>query len=533
LSAQFQQNVITLYNAALTGGALTPAPSQPSTDAVTANPGGGVTITGGTGACIVGNQSPSYWDIGVRGDTGPANHGSTFTLHPTYSVLSSGDAGSYGAAGSGNTLTGNPSFVSAYCNGSRQPPEACPAGTTGCAPGWAVPPGISDATVPNPIFNLTPAATVDEGNNWVNLTYGPLSLSNPTLIAGLNGNYGGGLPLGNYAISTGSAAAGRVANGTTNRADAPAYDFFDVPRGSGGSTDAGAVKLTGNRGDQFTLSPAVVDFGFVPHGSPTTVDQDVVLTNTDVAPLTINANAISIGCTGVTGVCSAAAFSVVDQADSCYHPAGGPVTVGAGQSCMITVVFHPNILTQAVRNASLIVNLGAGGGVRQIVSLTGHDSIATVAVSPITPALNPTPPNTVATTGTITVTNTATLCAAPGVCLTTGIPAGYLPSSVNAGPYIPTAITLTPLTGTGTWAVGGTCAVGTAINAGLAGIPANPANGTPGSAYVAGGSCTVTATYTPPAGATGAALNGTARLTVNGYGTASATPIINLVIPGN
>jgi hypothetical protein len=165
------------------------------------------------------------------------------------------------------------------------------------------------------------------------------------------------------------------------------------------------------------------------------------------------------------------------------------------------------------------------------VSLTGHDSIATVAVSPITPALNPTPPNTVATTGTITVTNTATLCAAPGACLP--VPGGLPAATVNAGPYIPSAITLTRLTGTGTWVVGGTCAVGTAINSGLAGIPANLANGTPGSAYVAGGSCTVTATYTPPAGATGAALNGTARLTVNGYGTASATPIINLVIPGN
>jgi hypothetical protein len=37
----------------------------------------------------------------------------------------------------------------------------------------------------------------------------------------------------------------------------------------------------------------------------------------------------------------------------------------------------------------------------------------------------------------------------------------------------------------------------------------------------------VTVTYTPPAGATGAALNGTARLLVTGYGTALTTPIIN------
>jgi len=33
-----------------------------------------------------------------------------------------------------------------------------------------------DATVPNPIFNLTPAATVDEGNNWINIAWGPLAM---------------------------------------------------------------------------------------------------------------------------------------------------------------------------------------------------------------------------------------------------------------------------------------------------------------------------------------------------------------------
>src|SRR5207253_7632623 len=148
--------------------------------------------------------------------------------------------------------------------------------------------------------------------------------------------------------------------------------------------------------------------------------------------------------------------------------------------------------------------------------------------------------STVAITGTITVTNTSTRCAAAGACLATGIPPGYPAPSVDAGPYIiagtatnPAGITLTPLTGTGTWALGGTCAVGTAINPGLAAIPANAADGTPASPYVPGGNCTVTATYTPPAGATGAALNGTARVTMMGYGTAGAVQpatIINRVL---
>src|SRR5207248_1626302 len=83
-----QQNVVALYNA--------------FTGTVTAN-------QTTTGACVTGT---SYWDIGVRGDTGPANHGSTYTLNPTDSVLSSGT----GYSGS-NTLTGNPNFVSFYCDG--------------------------------------------------------------------------------------------------------------------------------------------------------------------------------------------------------------------------------------------------------------------------------------------------------------------------------------------------------------------------------------------------------------------------------
>ena len=57
--------------------------------------------------------------------------------------------------------------------------------------GYQVPPGIADATVPNPIFNLTPAATVDEGNNWINISWGPLALTNPAvygpLTCGQNG----------------------------------------------------------------------------------------------------------------------------------------------------------------------------------------------------------------------------------------------------------------------------------------------------------------------------------------------------------
>jgi hypothetical protein len=46
---------------------------------------------------------------------------------------------------------------------------------------------------------------VDEGNNWINVSWGPLALTNPAVRA-TDGNYGGGPALGNYALASGSAA---------------------------------------------------------------------------------------------------------------------------------------------------------------------------------------------------------------------------------------------------------------------------------------------------------------------------------------
>jgi len=453
LSPAFQQNVVTLVNAF--GG----APASQTT----------------TGQCV----TSSYWDVGVRGDTGPGNHSGGATLSASDSVLTAGS----GVSGSGNSTT-SPSFVSSYCDGSRTPPEAVAAGVSPAAAiGWKVPPGIADATVPNPIFNLTPAATVDEGNNWVNLFYGPLSMTNPAVTGGVNGNFGGGLPLGNYAITAATAARVTGANFT----DAPAYDFFNTPRKPGGSTDAGAVRFTSAGGStEFTVSPSLVDFGLVPVHSPTTVDQDVQVINSGSAPLTgIGA---TLNCAGVTG-CNLPSFTI--RSNTC---AG--TTLGAGESCVINVVFNPTSTSQALRSANLNVT---AGGITQTVALGGHDTIATITVSPITPALTTNPANATAKTGTITVTNTMN----PN-------------TNADAGPYIPSAITLTPLTATGTFALGGTCAVGTPINPGGTLVPP-----------VAGSSCTITITYTPPVGATGASLNGRVNLLVTGYGTASTNPIIN------
>src|SRR5256714_3195130 len=127
--------------------------------------------------------------------------------------------------GGKNNSASTTAVVSQYCNGSRVPPE-------NGGMGYQVPPGIADATVPNPIFNLTPAATVDEGNNWINIAWGPLSLVNPST----------NVTLGSYGTAAGSSAINRVPSTAPTYASAPSTDFFGTAR-KNGAVDAGAVEF--------------------------------------------------------------------------------------------------------------------------------------------------------------------------------------------------------------------------------------------------------------------------------------------------
>jgi len=325
-----QQNVVSLYNSFT----QTAAATQPITDATTAN-GSGSIITGGTGACVnTGGQAAQYWDIGVRGDTGPGDHSSGLTLAPIYSVISTG-----AYAGTGDTAN-NPTVISQYCNGSRTPPEFN-------SLGWQVPAGIADATVPNPIFNLTPAATVDEGNNWINMSWGPLSLTNPTTSGTTT------MVLGNYGPAAGSSVINRVpssANGTTGAYTlAPLTDFYGTTR-KDGAVDAGAVEFVGGGGGgtaTATVSPSPLAFGnqFV---STTSSAHTLTVTNTGTVALA--------GGTFTFGGGSAQ-FSRATLLQGGPGTCGGTLAVGA--SCTYNVVFTAPATAGLVTRTLTVAYTGA------------------------------------------------------------------------------------------------------------------------------------------------------------------------------
>ena len=312
-----QQNVVTLYN----GFTTTPAPSQTA-----------------TGSC----PTASYWDIGVRGDTSPTTHESTVTLNPTYSFLT--NATGYAASNS----AANPTFVSKYCNGSRIPPEF--GGT-----GFQVPPGISDATVPNPVFSLTPAATVDEGNNWINISWGPLAVANPLTNA----------TLGNYAQSAGSPVNSFIpSTATANYAAAPSTDFFGNPRKTNNAVDAGAVEYVATGAAVVSVTPTSLVLPNTVAGatSASSATYQVTVTN--------NGGAAFTGLTATfTGPFSRG------TGDSCT------ATLAGGANCAIRVLFHPTVAGPATGTLAITGSVAVTGSP---VSLSGT-GIAAVISATLTP----------------------------------------------------------------------------------------------------------------------------------------------------
>jgi hypothetical protein len=332
-SGQFLQSVVTLM----------PALNQPATPS-TAPSIGGVVVNGGTGACVNG---ASYWDIGVRGDTGPANHSSGFTLSPNFSVMTN----TTGYGGNNNSAPANLGVVSQYCNGSRMPPEYQ-------SGGYQVPPGTNEGNVPVPVFSLQAGATVDEGNNWVNLKWGPLAQTSPMAPSGS--------PLGNYGPAAGSPVIGYVPNNTLAGLVAynlaPNTDFFGNSRKTNNAVDAGAVEFVGSG----TVAVASVT------GGPLAFGNVVVGTTSAAQTLTLH----NTGAANLTGITVVATAPFSRAGGTC-----GATLTPAAATCTITVVFSPAAAGAATGSVTITANVPVTGSP---VSL-GGTGIAPVVSATLTP----------------------------------------------------------------------------------------------------------------------------------------------------
>ncbi len=410
-----------------------------------------------SGACTSG---VSYWDIGVRGDTGPGNHTGGL-LNPTYSVL---DDPGYATT----NLTTNPSIVSQYCNGSRVPPECTSA--DGCAgpSGYGVPPGIVDAAAPNPVFSLTPSATVDEGNNWINVSWGPLELSNDAVNTGIGnttGNYGGGTPFANYVLAAGSPAIDYVPlNSTTFPVGTTpnlSTDFFGNPRPDPANPshfDVGAVEFQNGSGVATLTSIS-------PNSGAQGTVANVTITGTGLtlaSAVNVSGGGITVSAvTAVNATTVTATFTIAPNATLGARNVTVTTPAGTSNAVTFTVVAPP------APTLTLIAPATEVRGTFQNVVLTGTNFVtgATVVVTPAAPGVTISNVVVVSNT-TINATITSTLGAAIGnvnigvvtaggasntlpFAITGPVLTAISPVSANRGTLgVPITLTGTGLTGT-------------------------------------------------------------------------------------
>jgi hypothetical protein len=302
-------------------------------------------------ACPAG---ANYWDLGVLGQpqASPA-----LRLNPVHSILSD----TTGYDGSNLNTFGPTSVMREYCNGPR------------------VNPGATDTTpsAPPVQFAMQPAAAEDEGGNWIDLRFGPLSLSDSSISSG---NAGYGTLVGDYHLAAGSQAINQVAcNQPQNTRISHDFDgdtrpqptcsiplvssqtFYDI-----GADEVGAAQGT------VTFAPSPANFGTITVG--TTKDLAIVGTVAG-ASVTFN-SAVRTGST---------TFSIVS--DGCSG-----TTVSAGSTCTITVRFTPGISTLA-RTGTLTVNDNAASN-PQTIALTGQGARGRVSVNPNPVAFNAQPVGT-------------------------------------------------------------------------------------------------------------------------------------------
>jgi hypothetical protein len=258
-----------------------------------------------------------------------------------------------------------------------------------------------------PIFSLNPAATTDEGNNFINMFYGPLSLSNATIASSAAGY---NVPLGNYApASATSPEVGKIPKSASTWALAPTTDFFGNkrPRVTNGPIDIGAVVYQGPTGAVASVSPTSLAFGNVVINT-TSTNLTLTLSNTGGATL--------------TGITVAVTAPFAQNGGTCT------TTLAAGATCTILVDYHPTTAVTSTGSVTITASVAVTGSP---VALTGT-GVAPTTSATLTPATY-TFPTTTRGAGVLgpvrffTFTNT-------GTSTVTGITQGVL-GGTNAADY--------------------------------------------------------------------------------------------------
>lgn len=298
-----------------------------------------------TGECVSG---AAFWDIGVVGDTSPTP--GAFNLHPSYSVLSS--VGSYIDTG---LTAADPALADLYCNGARTPPE------------------LSAAINPPSPKSLQVNATVDEGNNYVNLRYGPLYLNTVSGTTGLTGTAKGDYHLTATSIAAVDAGANLAVLGAPYT-----HDFDGQSRPQGAGFDIGADELMGAQAD---LAITKTD-GQTTAAAGSPVTYTIVVSNNGpsaVTGATVN-DVIPTVLTGTTGTTSLPLTSV---AWTCAGAAGVCVTAnGSGAIANAQLNLANGASATFTFTGTLPVNARVGSNLTNIATVTA------VGVSDPNPANN-------------------------------------------------------------------------------------------------------------------------------------------------
>jgi hypothetical protein len=209
---------------------------------------------------------------------------------------------------------------------------------------------------------------VDEGNNWININWGPLSLSSPSIVrpAGTNAT-----PLGNYGPAAGSPVINYVPSSATTYAAAPGFDFYGAARKTNNAVDAGAVEFAGAAATAaLTVTGGPLAFGNQPTGS-TSAARTLTLSNS--------------GGAGATGIAVAVATTSTPTTPNQFGrptgTAGGTctgTTLAAGASCTINIVFSPTSTGAKTGTVTITANVAVAGSP---VSLSGTGAAAVVAAT--------------------------------------------------------------------------------------------------------------------------------------------------------